>query len=215
MNYKQNLFIYNRKEIVVFVFLCMMIAAFTFTLGVHFGKRLTHHADSFRAAPTLQAHSVPDQVPGNLELAEQKALAENSIHQLLSEELHQEVIQNGIQYHSSIQVDLPEGTKDPAMGSTSRRNPASHTESARKYTLQVGSFASASEAHAFQSLHPLKPDPKVHEIMIEGKGKWYRLYLGQFSTRHAAEQAGEKYRSQRKIQSFVVQELPPNKSDLE
>jgi hypothetical protein len=49
--------------------------------------------------------------------------------------------------------------------------------------------------------------PFMREAEVKGKGKWYRLYLGGYPNKNAAEQAGEKYRSQRKIASFIVSNL--------
>ncbi len=55
-----------------------------------------------------------------------------------------------------------------------------------------------------QILQKAHLNPYLHETELKGKGKWFRLYLGGYTTRPAAQHAGEQYRSHHLIPSFIV-----------
>jgi cell division protein FtsN len=42
---------------------------------------------------------------------------------------------------------------------------------------------------------------------IQGKGRWYRVLLGGYGSRDDAEQAGDRYRSQHVIDTFVISKV--------
>ncbi|HLD98805.1 MAG TPA: SPOR domain-containing protein [Bdellovibrionota bacterium] len=76
---------------------------------------------------------------------------------------------------------------------------------AGKYTIQIGSHPALKEAaEQANTVEALGLQPYLRSAEIRGKGKWFRLYVGGFSTREAAEKAGQLYRDQHLIDSFVV-----------
>jgi cell division septation protein DedD len=94
---------------------------------------------------------------------------------------------------------------------TENRKIASEGESHHdaQYTLQIGSFPNLAEAKKqLSALQKAELKAFLHEAAIKGKGKWYRLYLGGYSSREAAEEAGEKYKTENKIHSFIVTKSP-------
>jgi cell division protein FtsN len=77
--------------------------------------------------------------------------------------------------------------------------------SAHHYTLQIGSYSNMNEAQArVKDLEISGLTPRIHATDLKGKGRWYRIYLGGFATKAAAEKAGKKYRAQGMIDSFIV-----------
>ncbi|MEO5968905.1 MAG: SPOR domain-containing protein [Bdellovibrionia bacterium] len=83
----------------------------------------------------------------------------------------------------------------------------SHTEVA-PYVIQVGSFPKLKEAEKkISELTHLELKPFMKEVDVKGKGKWFRLYLGNYSTKLAAEKAGKSYIAQHKIKSFIVSKI--------
>jgi cell division septation protein DedD len=79
-----------------------------------------------------------------------------------------------------------------------------HTDEA-SYVIQVGSFPKLKEAEKkISELTHLELKPFMKEVDVKGKGKWFRLYLGNYATKLAAEKAGNSYIAQHKIKSFIV-----------
>lgn len=77
-----------------------------------------------------------------------------------------------------------------------------------RFTLQIGSYPSIREAKdQVDSMEALGLQPVLRVAEIKGKGKWFRVYLGGFSSRDDAEKAGEGYRSQHVIDSFIVAKM--------
>ncbi|MGZ3689765.1 MAG: SPOR domain-containing protein, partial [Bdellovibrionota bacterium] len=138
------------------------------------------------------------------EIAEQSKGVDTVIDESLNQELHDEVAKNGLKLGNSRQVDLPKEPKSDNGGATTLKSHEPATV-AGNFTLQVGSHPALEEAKNQMTKleeHGLKPFLK--EVELGGKGKWYRVYLGDFASKDTAEKAGEKYRSEQVIRSFIV-----------
>jgi cell division protein FtsN len=82
---------------------------------------------------------------------------------------------------------------------------AAHGKTSGPYTLQIGSYSEMKEAQErVKDLEISGLSPRIHATDIKAKGRWYRIYLGGFATKAAAEKAGGKYRAQGMIDSFIV-----------
>src|SRR4051812_34227284 len=92
----QNLFIYGSKEMVVLILLLGMIGIFTFTLGIHLGKRVNLKTGAFAIKDLSIIGSVPDQIPNRQEFAEQAKSTQQILEETLKEELHEEVAKAAI-----------------------------------------------------------------------------------------------------------------------
>jgi cell division septation protein DedD len=214
----QRLFVFGRKELLMLFMIGFMISVFTFTLGIHYGKHVGNRIwvgsnDSVPLVTTL-----PDQIPDRQELAEQGKGAQRAVVETLHHDLQAEVIKTGIKLSTPRQVDLPHHPKKPEAGATTLTKSAkpSHTgahlekkkenaTSHPKYTLQIGSFPNREEAtKQLSAMKKSDLNAYLKEAEVKGKGKRYRLYLGDYINRADAEHAGDKFRSQRKISSFIV-----------
>ena len=221
MQQKQRLFIYDRKEMGILILLAVMVAIFAFTLGVHLGKRVvpknavaSASVSSSGGAPAPEAATVPDEVPSQQDLSDQHKSAEASADEELDKAAQDEVARTGLKLDLSHQVDLPTGlakapkAKEPAVEAPSTGDNVaaiSRTAPAGRYTLQVGSYPALQEARAqAEAIEALGLKPHMRAAEIKGKGKWYRVFVGGFASRDAAEKAGAKYRAEHLIESFVV-----------
>lgn len=75
------------------------------------------------------------------------------------------------------------------------------------YSVQVGSFRVADQAETLrQRLVRKGYDVRVRLSMIPGQGPWYRVRVGQFSTRAEAEGAARRLHSQERIPVMVAVE---------
>ena len=285
--HRQRLFIYDVREMLALFLLGTMTMIFTFTLGLHFGKRINSFPQFAKGKEASFARALADAIPDKEHfLVDSKG--KHEIHEVLedvlSEELHEEVARSGIRLTSPQVIDLPENPKNSNEGATTlvaakiaaehlaesdpgaaiKRSPAAKAAMAKgedlkitpqrstdkvakakkisdpgaaaiadaaeeasdrpkasahpprlakispareisKYTLQIGAFPSEEEAK--KRIAALNEDdyrPVLKEVDLKEKGKWYRLYLGEFATRFAAQKAGEEYSSQQVIDGFVI-----------
>lgn len=75
---------------------------------------------------------------------------------------------------------------------------------AGRFTLQIGSYPAFEEGRdQADSLEALGLKPHMRRAEVNGK-TWYRLYVGGFNSKEAAEKAGARYVSQRMIDAFIV-----------
>ncbi len=121
LKYRQKLFIFDPKEMIVLVFLFIATTIFTFTLGVHLAKQLRNpeKIDSKEKIKPVEATS--DEIPSQIELTEHAQEINESSHESLQKSLHDEVEKMGIKLKSGRQVHLPKNTKSPEGGATQFR----------------------------------------------------------------------------------------------
>lgn len=75
------------------------------------------------------------------------------------------------------------------------------------YSVQVGSFRAAEQAETLrQRLVRKGYEVRVRLSMVPGQGSWYRVRVGQFSTRAAAKGAAQRLHSQEGIPVMVALE---------
>jgi septal ring-binding cell division protein DamX len=202
---KQVLFIYDRKEMIILIFLGMMVAVFAFTLGIHLGKKVGPKGLAPDLPDTHTVATLSDKTPNRQELQEQSKGAAQ-VDETVSQELHDEVMKTRLKISSARQVDLPKGTRSSGGGATTLK---SEGVPAGAYTLQVGSHPGESEAQAqLKNLEKQGLPAFMKEVELKGKGKWYRVYVGGYETRDEADQAGRKFHSRKLIRSFIVAKNP-------
>jgi cell division protein FtsN len=213
MDKKRQFLIYDRKEIGVLFLLGITVAVFAFTLGVHLGKRVG--GDKKVATETGSGTStlpVVNDSPSKEEMGETDKKDSVTISQAsaddqnLGQVLHDEVVKTGVKMDSPRQVQLPEKTKTTLATATEPTAEAVSEPVARlPFTLQVGSFAELSEARThLKEYEDAGLKPMIHGAEIKGKGKWYRIYVGEFASKEDAEKAGKIFHSKNLIQSFIV-----------
>jgi cell division protein FtsN len=219
MNQKQRVFIYDRKEMGILTLLGVMVAVFAFTLGVHLGKKVGGTTKAANpAAETAPVATVNDQVPEPREISEQAKGAEQAATDALRETLEDEVEKTGVKTEKPVQVELPRKPKTENAGATTLQGikrvaetvHANKTTAAR-FSLQIGSYPTTAEAQSrVASIAKIGLKPFFKEADLKGKGRWYRVYLGEYSTKAEAERAGQKFRSEQVIDSFIVAKVAQN-----
>ncbi len=206
MKTKQQVFMYSRKEIFVLLLLIFLGILFALTLGIHLGKRVSHQSDYFlsQVSPVLPIESMPELLQETEDLPEEKKDLTMRIDQHLTNSLHQETLLSQIHTRVPKEVDLPTQTKSELQKKPEAKELLIHP----KYTLQLGSYPSLEDTKGhLAQLERLQMKTFVQVVDLKEKGKWYRICLGQFTTRHAAEKTAAKYVSQNQITSYVVARL--------
>lgn len=213
----RKIFVFDRKELLVLTLLSVTVAFFSFTLGVHLGKTV---APATGLPGDTHAHSVSgdeDPLPNRQEFVERSKGVEQEADLALSQSLHAEVAKTGIKLDTQRQVDLPKQAKTVEAGKTTTETPAttlSQSELKRiakiqpdgRYTLQVGSYPSMEEAQSVMDrLEKAGMAPALKAADLKNMGRRYRVFVGKFDSKDAAAAAGDKYRSDKVIESYVVQ----------
>lgn len=107
----------------------------------------------------------------------------------------------------------------PQRGKSVVTQTVTRVASGSEYLLQIGSFPSSAEAKArLQDLEASGLKPKIQEADLKKKGHWFRIYVGAFPSKEKAEMAGEQYKSQGLIQSYVIAKAStkaPAREDVE
>lgn len=207
MDRKPRLFVYDRVEILVLMGLGVIIAAFSFTLGVHLGKKVSpKDISAEKSVSPIPTHG--DKVPNRQEVAEYAGEAEKGAEEAMNQALHEEVQRQGIKLDQPRPTELPDKSAAEKSGHASSApavSTAPKAEVSGKFTLQVGSFPTIGEARALRDsleAHGLKPFLK--SAKVGGKGTWYRVFVGSFGSREEADQRGTQYQGKSYIESFVV-----------
>ena len=190
MSQKQRLFIYDRKEMGILVLLGAMVALFAFTLGIHLGKQVGGKTSLTAPEDAKPVATLPDQVPDKNELNEQGKGVAQAVDQTLTHSLKEEVERTGVALQTPRQIELPKQTSLVPHG---------------RYTLQVGAFSSLEEAQSkIEKLQTVGIKTLLKSVDLEQKGRWYRLYTGDYPTVEAAKEAGSQYQVKKMIDSFIV-----------
>ena len=231
MDQKRRLFIYDRKEVGILILLGVGVALFAFTLGVHLGKQVIPKVteavgEAKPVDPLLPAES---QAPSRVEISGEVKNVPGAVDETLDQSLRDEIAKTGMKVDKARQVELPRDTHKevsrPEVGH-SESTPEPKTEAkpivqresstnagASRYTLQVGSFPSLREAEPeLLKLNENGLRAEVREVELTGKGKWFRLFVGQFESVKDAEKAGKSFKKERRIAEFVVVRAPESTS---
>jgi cell division protein FtsN len=76
---------------------------------------------------------------------------------------------------------------------------------AGRYTLQVGSHQTLEEARdQVDALDALGLKPYLREVNLKKKGTWFRVFLGGYPSKEEASEAGNRYKENHMIDSFIV-----------
>ncbi len=176
--------------------------------------------------------TAPDLVPNRQELTEQGLGVNQAAEDSLSQALHGEVVKTGIKLDRNLPVDLPSQTKaetksqpkpEASVAATdhtvqnvaeaegvlpSPATPEAHKAEAKKhvsFTIQVGSHSTEDEAKAQMdeiNIHGVKATMKV--VDLKAKGKWFRVYVGEYSSQLKADEMGASLKKQKIIESYIV-----------
>jgi cell division septation protein DedD len=199
MEQKQRLFIYDRREVSILVFLGLMVAAFAFTLGVHLGKKVTAHPLTPVTAEVPQTATLQDNLPNKQELTEQARTAQAAADEELSHSLHEEVQKTGIKLKTPRQVDLPSETKSGAGGATTLKVAAAVPVAVSpKKAIQEINKAAQEIAPAIESPAQGKEasqESAGDEASASAHGK-YTLQIGSFPSAEEAKSKMDELRAQ-------------------
>lgn len=122
MNEKPRVFVYEKRELWILFSLGIMVSLFSFTLGIHLGKKVDQEKSELLAEhPRMESKSAEtanDAVPDPVELTDRVKDADRNVEEKLNEGLHAEVLKTGVQLDPKRQVDLPKSPSSKNAGAT-------------------------------------------------------------------------------------------------
>jgi cell division septation protein DedD len=195
MRVKNELLLFSKKEIIVILALLVLVALFSFTLGVRLGRSLV--PQSTAGAQHESGHDEPplakaeDPAEGAAEGEEPVAEVRERANDLVDSQLDAEVQAN------KLEVARPVATKYPSA------KPARGV-----FALQVGSHKEVGEATAQVSeLKKRNLDAYFVQADVPGVGKRFRVAVGKYSTKEQAEAAGEELKKSHSLPDYIVQKI--------
>jgi len=202
MDSKTRLYVFAKKEVaLIFVFM-ILIAITSFVLGVKIGKNYTL---GIAGVTPEDQKKVVEMLSGNEE--DLKNLKDNQeAHKLENSEVEQK-----LQEKITAEFGTTNGHGE-AKQSTTGANKNMSTEEDQlsgKLTIQLGSHRSLKEAEDFaEGFKARGYDPIINQIEIKGKGTWYRVSLGAFSTMDEAKSYISKEKTLFIGQDYNIVKMP-------
>jgi cell division septation protein DedD len=211
MEPRSELLVFNRKEIGVIITLLVLVAMFSFTLGLRLGKTLAVAKAQTQEGPPLSPKAEPKAeekvADDKTEAPKQEAAlakdaakpvgtadpAAKAIEDAADTELAAETEKEKVTVGTAMPMALPKEKKSLNAGHTTR------------YTLQFGAYRTMGEAaEQVTALKHKDLDAQYLEADVKGKGKYFRVIVGTFSNKDDAERAGAKWKSEKGLPDYIV-----------
>ncbi len=231
MDEKTKLYVFSKREVALIFLFMFLIALTSFVFGVKIGKSYSYGQAGLEAQDRQRVEllsgeeeavnevvdeSKPSTNSGE-PLPEMKGPDMNDLNKKLEEHIKEEtsgespkprVPQETLETEeesaveqSNQMVEPAPGVEVPAMGSSSD---SGEDQYSGKYTIQLGSHRSVEEAEAFAEGFRVRGyNPIVNEVEIPGRGVWYRVSLGAFSSITDAKDYVKKENSLFQGQEYV------------
>lgn len=221
---KHELLVFSRKEAVVILVLLVLVAMFSFTIGLKTGKDLAviqggtpHTSDSdghesehdgHGAGARLQPdHGVAYEAesstePHNAEAAIHATQSVQSAARLTGKQLLDQTTDRVAATETSIVAEQKVVTSLP------QKKKAAVTQA--MYTLQLGAYRNMADATEQVAILKRQGHENAFyfEAQVPGKGLWYRVGLGRYDSKAKAEAAGKTIADAHKdIPAYIVQQV--------
>jgi cell division protein FtsN len=230
MQKSEKFFIFSWKEILVLALVAITAIGFFFTLGLHYGKKLT---SEFKPVETHVAtlEQSPEAAPPRDTLEQGAHKAESEAGDAVHEATLKGLEENGMKVEHPKPVDLPDQktvgkgaheakgeSHDEAQVETKHESPKAEAEQIAtkeeassedgdalpRFAIQLGSYPSSKEAQKKVSVFNKRGiKTEVRTAVVNGETR-YRVVLPGFKSRKLAETKGKELKTSRKVENFVV-----------
>jgi DedD protein len=197
----------DNRQVVSFLITVIVILGAVFVLGVVVGKKLAS-TEPATAAPDLL--TALDQKAAALEAAKQEPPL------TFQEELTKKTLDPlpvtppvleapTVPSRPSVDAAVPTRTVKEVLKETPPAPKTPETTANGKFTLQLAASQSKPEADRFVArLRDKGYAPFIVEAQVPGKGTWYRVRVGSFGTKEAAQQYLQDFRRETQVEGFVT-----------
>ncbi|MFP5491024.1 MAG: SPOR domain-containing protein [Bacteriovoracia bacterium] len=200
MEENAKVFVFEKKEIfLIFVFVVIMSVT-CFTLGVNLGKKLALEKSGVTEVDTktVEMKSTAEEDVEET-LAQPQLSDEEKLKQLMEES--KEKLNTELQQFGGEEKKVEAGVPTTSEVTTA-------TKETGKYTIQLGSYSTMEDAKQFAEGFTVRGyNPTINEVIIAGKGTWYRVSLGLFANVQEAKDYVKKEATLFQGQDYVISEI--------
>ncbi len=195
-----KLFVFDRNEVFLIFLFVVLMALISFVLGLRLGKQLSLKDDGYSKQDTLKIDlkSVEEEnIEGALNNADINKPVELDTEARLRKEM-EKLAKEKIVIESEPEQVVEEADLGPDEVYTNgsdeeiKEQDDVYLDSANyegKYTIQLYAHQSKEMAQNFADVFILKGyDVIINEVVIPGKGKWYRVSVGAFDSINSAKE---------------------------
>lgn len=220
MEDNSKLFVFEKKEVVLIFVFIVLISVISFTLGVRTGKGLSLKEDNFtkQDVKTIDLKSVDEEyvdsvveqnatTDGVQEKPVSKVDDQKAMEQRLREEMEKLASEDVDKVSPALKVEekseVVETNNKPVEDIYNRNR-----DFKGKYTIQLYSNQSEESAKDFADGFIVKGyDVIVNEVVLAGKGKWYRVSIGVFDTVNDAKEYLSKESKLFQENKYIIQQF--------
>lgn len=208
MEENNKVIIFEKKEIILVLIFVIVLIITSFTLGIRLGKKL-----SFEAAGLKEEDSKTVELKSNLEEDLEKTVSDSSslsddekLKKLMDESKSK--LNEELEKFSKVEKPATVEVKDEIPKTEASVPVENISPMSGKYTIQLGSYNTIDEAKQFAEGFTVRGyDPIINEVVIEGKGTWFRVSLGLFNTVEEAKKYIKNEQSLFSGQEHVISEI--------
>jgi len=198
MNENTKLYVFAKKEVALIFIFMVLIAISAFVLGVKIGKNYSY----LQAGYTPEDRAKVDMLSGQEEQLNKTIEKREQVDpQKLKDETHK-----ALQERLKEELEAPDKVEaTPSAEEGNETTQVSGDDFAGKFTIQLGSHRSKSEAEEFANGFKYRGyNPIINEVDISGRGTWYRTSLGVFSSIEEAKAYIKKEMELFRGQDYVI-----------
>ena len=202
MDPRTNLYIFEKKEVVLVLLFMVLVSLTSFMLGVKLGRSaaLAEDPGALGDRGMVEIMSAEEENAA-LAVEERRGRDESEARMDAGERLHRRL-------EERIESELGGGAASPPAARGAGQGagagavppaappavpavppvPAGLRDRRGKYTIQLGSYRSEREAREFADGFVIKGyEPIVQDVEVPGRGRWFRVSLGEFDGIEAAK----------------------------
>lgn len=198
MEKTEKFFIFTWKELVVIVLLVLTLVGFFFTLGLHYGKKITVPGDHAQVShEDEKLEESPESIPPRevLEVGSQheKTVGADTLKEATKEEVD----------HTGVKIEHPRAVALPTE-KAAHKEEENTVKASGGFSIQLGSYTSKKEAQQKVKAYSKKGiDTDIVTVEVNHQTR-YRVVIPGFKTKSSADQKGKDLKRKHKIDNFVV-----------
>lgn len=210
MDDKTNLYVFEKKEVLLIFIFMILIAITSFVLGVKVGKSFTYSnvEQALEESKSIQILSPEEEKVEELMKA-QPSQDQKDHSEILEENLKQELENRNREETQTAPLGSDIGSDiDPLFMEDQPEVETSAAPLEGKHTIQVGAHRSKAEAEQFANGFIARGyDTYIKEVELSGRGIWYRVSIGAFDSLTQAKEYVQKEQSLFQKEDYIFQRL--------
>ena len=203
MESNTKLYVFAKKEVALIFIFMILIAITSFVMGVKIGKNYSLELAGVTPEDQKKVVELLSKNEESLEEIKKNETAhavdsgdiEHKLQEKISNEFGSGETQGESASNMSTEAKAPQAARKDALSG--------------KFTIQLGSHRTLKEAEDFaEGFKARGYDPIINQIDIKGKGTWYRVSLGAFSSMEEAKAYTAKEKTLFIGQDYTVVKMP-------